>query len=504
VKLADIRNPVRSAWLADQGLRLNASPYLSGAYETKKLLQRLPGTQQLHELTAGYDGGIYNGPQFRRNYVSDPEHGVPFLGSVDMLEADLTNTPLLLSKDAKSSKLAYLEVEPGMTLISCAGQVLGRVFYARPDMRGFWSSQDLIKVVADPNRISPGYLHAFLKSRFGIPTITSRSYGSSIPHLEPVHIADLPVPRFDRRTEEEIHGYVQAAADLRAQFQAGVTAATRDLFESAGLLELLDLRWHNQPRDIGFCVKNLTSTTLRALNLAPRAQQICEKLASVPHRALGKICADGQLSRGNRFPRIDSGPEYGYLLIGQRQGPWLRPEGRWIAVNPAELDDIRAQDESVLIASQGTLGENEVFCRSIFVTGRWQREYVYSEHFLRVVSGDQDFPGAYLFAFLRSEAAFRIFRSMSAGSKQQDIHEELRRQIPVPECTPADRERIAEIVRQAYLWRDEADELEDRAQELLDVAVRDAAGTNLRQYGGLTSKAEEAGESGDGSDHRRR
>ena len=52
--------------------------------------------------------------------------------------------------------------------------------------------------------------------------------------------------------------------------------------------------------------------------------------------------------------------------------------------------------------------------------------------------------------------------------------------MPVPECTPADRERIAETVRQAYRWRDEADELEDRAQELLDAAVRDAA---ARTYG---------------------
>ena len=60
------------------------------------------------------------------------------------------------------------------------------------------------------------------------------------------------MPRFSGGVEEEIHEYVQAAADLRAQFQAGVTAATRDLFESAGLPELIDLRWHDQPRDTGF------------------------------------------------------------------------------------------------------------------------------------------------------------------------------------------------------------------------------------------------------------
>ena len=44
-------------------------------------------------------------------------------------------------------------------------------------------------------------------------------------------------------------------------------------------------------------------------------------------------------------------------------------------------------------------------------------------------------------------------------------------------------------MRQAYRWRDEADRLEDRAQELLEAAVRDAAGADLRQDGDLTPQA---------------
>src|SRR5262249_11490008 len=107
-------------------------------------------------------------------------------------------------------------------------------------------------------------------------------------------------------------------------------------------------------------------------------------------------------------------------------------------------------------------------------------------------------PGAYLFAFLRSEVAFRIFRSMSTGSKQQDIHEALRKKIPVPECTPADRERIAETVRAAYRARDTADELEDRAQELLEAAVQDAAGIDSRLDSHLSQGPTEADGIGDG------
>jgi hypothetical protein len=495
VKLADLGNPVRFDWLTDQGFRLDASPYLSGAYEARKLLEQLPGTQTLHELTTGHDGGIFNGPKFSRLYTSDPEFGVPFMGSTDMLEADFTYLPLLHHKTA--DQFPYLEVNPGMTMITCSGTV-GRTTYVRPDMAGFWSSQHTMKVNPDPNRILPGYLYAFLQSRFGIPIIAGAAYGAIVQHIEPHQIAGLPVPRLGDTIEKEIHGCIQAAADLRTRFQAGVTAATRDLFESAGLPELLDLRWHDQPRDIGFAVESITPTTLRALNLTPRMERIVGKLASAPHRKLGDICAGGQLSRGNRFIRIDSQPGFGFRLIGQRQGPWLRPEGRWVALSQAVLDDIRASDESVLVCARGTLGENEVYCRSIFVTGQWRREFVFSEDFLRIVSGDSDFPGSYLFAFLRSEPAFHILRSFSTGSKQQDIHEELRRRIPVPECMPVDRERIAETVRQAYRWRDEADLLEDKAQELLDAAVRDAAGADLRQDGDLARRPREVDGTGDG------
>jgi type I restriction enzyme S subunit len=135
----------------------------------------------------------------------------------------------------------------------------------------------------------------------------------------------------------------------------------------------------------------------------------------------------------------------------------------------------RVPDETVLIAAQGTLGEGEVFCRPILVTGEWVNRYVFSGHFLRAISADPDFPGAYLFAFLRSEVAFRILRSMSAGGKQQDIHPVLRAELPVPVCTASDRGRIAETVRQAYRDRDEADKKEDLAFALLDEAVREAA-----------------------------
>ncbi|MFD9277076.1 restriction endonuclease subunit S [Streptomyces mirabilis] len=472
MKLAEPGNPARRGWLDKQGLKLVAKPYLSGVFATQRLLERLRvETVPLEEITAGHGGGIFSGPLFRRVYLTDPEHSVPFVGSKDMQVADFTTLPRLSKADAESSSLHYLELEPGMTLISRSGFNAGRRAYVRPDMGGFWGSEDVIKVVPDRSKIEPGYLYAFLMSRFGEVLIRGGVYGSAVKHIAPDHVGKIRVPRFGEAVEKEIHELVEEAAELRAAFQKGITEATRDLFRTADLEDLLDLKWHEQGRDLGFARTGLNATTLRALNFQPRAQEILRRLRGVEHVTLGEVCEDGQLSRGLRFPRVDGEPgdTYSYRLVGQRQAFWLRPEGRWIS-KAYTSDEVLAKDETVLVASQGTLGENEVYCRSILVTGAW-RSNAFSEHFLRVRPGMPGFSGAYLFALLRSEPVFRALRSMSAGGKQQDIHEDLRKYIPVPVLTEADRDRIAETVRKAYRQRDEADRKEDQALAKLEAAV---------------------------------
>ncbi|MFF0589418.1 restriction endonuclease subunit S [Streptomyces sp. NPDC003781] len=470
MKVAETGNPARRGWFDRQGLRLDARPYLSGAFATQRLLERLPGeTVPLKDVTAGHAGGLYNGPQFKRVYLTDPDHSVPFVGSKDMLIADFGALPRLRKSDALSRQLNYLKLEPGMTLISCSGFNAGRRSYVRPDMDGYWSSQDVLKVVPDVDRIQPGYLYAFLASRFGEALVKGKVYGSAVKHIEPHHIQNLPVPRFGDAVENEIHELVQGAADLRAEFQAGLEAATRDLFRTAGIEELLDLRWHEQGRDLGFDHRGVTATSLRALNFQPRARRILDRLRERECVSLGEVCAGGVLRTGKRFKRVEAAPAHGVRLVGQRQSFWIRPEGRWISAEQAP-DDILQQDETVLVAAHGTLGENEVYGRSIMVTGAWL-DNAFSQDFVRVVSGDTHFPGAYLFAFFRSEAAFRILRSMSVGGKQQEYHTKLLRELPIPSLTQPDRERIAATVRAAYKKRDEADRKEDLGLAKLEEAV---------------------------------
>lgn len=158
MKVTKLDLPVMSSWMESNGRRLDSSPYLSGAFEAKVILEKLSAKKQaLHEVTKGGLKGIFNGPRFSRNYVEDPEYGLPFLGSTDILAADLSNLPLLSKKQVASHP--ELLIYEGWTLITCSGTI-GRMVYSRSDMTGMAGSQHFMRVVPDPDKILPGYLYA--------------------------------------------------------------------------------------------------------------------------------------------------------------------------------------------------------------------------------------------------------------------------------------------------------------------------------------------------------
>lgn len=459
---------IPSTWIERNGRRLDCGPYMSGSAEIRELLKKHQ-TDFLPDLTAGHEGGIYNGPQFERNYVIDAKEGVPFLTTTFMMQGDLSRLPLLSRKDAHSRKLSYLRVEEGMTLITCSGTV-GRTVYARSDMNGVWSNQDILKIVADSNKILPGYLNAYLCTKFGVPFVVSGKYGSVITHLEPKHFADLLVPRLGKETERKAHELVQEAAGLLVQYQENLKTATALFFDSVGLSDISPSEWHSWGSDLGFAIK-VGVKSMRALNFNPRFNKLCERIKQGPWKPLGDLCVPGTLKRGVRFNRIDADPEYAYRLIGQKELFWLRPEGRWIAKRSVS-DGVLVEDGSVLVAAQGTLGETELYCRAEFATGKALGN-AYSEHILRVLGDEGVIERGALFAFMRSETAFRMLRSISVGSKLQDHHYAMLPVLPVPFPPEEIRVRCDRLVSEAYAAREKAIELEDQARTLVERAIEE-------------------------------
>lgn len=460
---------VRSGWLDEGGRRLDCNPYMSGALEARDTLKKLKVRKDgLSSLTAGYAGGIYNGPMFKRNYVESPDYGVPFVSSGSLLQSDLSGLPLLSRKDAESSRLSYLRLQPGTTIISCSGTI-GRMTFVRPSMDGVWSSQDLLKVVPDPERILPGYLYAFLSSRYGVPLVVSGTYGAIIQHIEPEHIADLPIPRFGATFEDAIHRKIDEAATLLSLYEALVGDATNDLFNAVGLKDISITQWHALGPDVGFSAPSPEVASLRALNFNPRFLALKNRIESGPFRRLQEICLPETLGRGGRFKRVDASPEHAYQMIGQKELFWLKPEGRWIAKTAMDVESLGVQG-ATMVAAQGTLGENELYCRAEFVWGPWT-EMAFSEHILRVIADESVMPRGCLFAFMRSETAFRMLRSISTGSKLQDHHYKMRGEIPVPYPDADVQIAIHNKVVAAYEARHRGVALMDEATKLVEQEI---------------------------------
>jgi type I restriction enzyme S subunit len=84
-------------------------------------------------------------------------------------------------------------------------------------------------------------------------------------------------------------------------------------------------------------------------------------------------------------------------------------------------------------------------------------------------------PPGYLFAFLRSNVAFRLLRSISTGGKQQEQHAGMMWRFPIPRLSSEREHEISRTVEAATALFDKALGLEDEAWRLVCEAIEQGA-----------------------------
>lgn len=458
---------IPSAWMRRDGRRFDCGPYMSGALEAKIRLEELAcRKERLADLTTGHDGGIYNGPHFSRRFVDEPDYGVPFLGSAAMLQADLSGLPYLRRSDAESPKLSYLRIRRGMTLISCSGTI-GRMVYARPDMEGMWTSQHIMKVVPDEQKVHPGFVYAFLSSKFGVPMVTSGTYGSIIQSIEPQHIADLPVPRLGDKVEREAHRLVEEAARLRA------TATTELSNIAAGFDALLSASSSSKhtPR-----ITTVSSGRIQARFDAqyhdPDVQHVRDTLKRHRHTTIGEFCTTIFLPGIFKRIHIDD-PAYGAPYYTGASLFWLEPIPKAILSRRTKLyDDVELHADTILVQAFGQDGG--ITGRAVWVGKHLDRAT--STHMLCRLRTSEREKTAYLFGFLNSKAAQTQIRVLTYGGSIPHFDEAGISTVVVPLLgDDVHVEAIGKRVLRALDGRDEALALERQARAVVERALEEAA-----------------------------
>lgn len=463
---------VESADIASAGWRLTGGFYLSEDERAARALRKLRRkSDRLITLVSGR--GIFRGPIFKRQYVEDPALGLPYVSPND-LDRVFVEPSGYLSRKLPADLLETLELHERYTLVTCSGMSLGKALLVREDMNGLIASHDLIRIEASEEKVPSGYLYAFLAGRHGRASIRKQTYGGSVKHIEPEHLFDLGIPRINDTLEQETHRLIETFSKGVAHYVAEMRSATADVLEHCGISSPDLFQWSVDGRRLGWSERRLSSESLRAMNYDPRASDIRRQILKGKHSPLGSLCEPSLFKGKIIFTRVDAEPEFAALLVGQRKAFRPRPDGRWISKKSIRGLGLQVPAGTTLIPSHGTLGENELYCRALMVTPR-SAGYAYSGDFFRCVPLTDAIPPGYLFAFLRSDAAFRLLRSISTGGKQQEQHPTMMWNLPIPRLSSEQEAAIDARVRAATKVFDAALDSEMLAIDGVDQAIEEAS-----------------------------
>ncbi|MEW5786588.1 MAG: restriction endonuclease subunit S [Pseudomonadota bacterium] len=447
---------VRAAWLDEGGRRLDCNPYMSGALEARDTLKRLAARKdKLRDVTLG----MFDSGRESRNWVDDPRFGVRYMGSSAITLADLSSLPLISNKQvARNPKLLIKE---GWSLITRSGTI-GRMAYVRREMAGLACSEDVLRVVPDPERIAPGYLYAFLSSRYGVPLVVSGTYGAIIQHIEPVHISDLPVPRFGPAFEHDVAQAIDAAAAQRVAASSYRHAA----------LDLLQTKIEWNGRSIRGGDAPLASSLLwrmDAFHYSPRVQAGRAALATHSGARLGdRVEGVFEPNRGSRLKVTD--PAFGVPFLSSSSVFELTPSADYLvsrSLTP-NLEGLLLSDCDVLVPRSGQLGG--IIGRAVLPLPMNVGQ-AGSEHLVRVRCHSSS-DAAYLWAVLASEPGYWALVGTAFGSSIPSLDSSLISELVVPWLPEADRTEIAMLVSKAVAAQNKGNELEAAAVELLEEKIR--------------------------------
>lgn len=457
---------IPSSWANFNDLRLDSKPYLSGAFEARILLNKLSVSKSpLYTLTKGGKAGIFNGPRFARSYVRDPKYGVPFLGSTDILFADLSNLPFLSTKQVK--RLPGLTLEEKWTLITCSGTI-GKMVFSRPDMKGMAGSQHFMRVVPDTNKVLPGYLYAYLSSKFGIPQIISGTYGAIIQHIEPSHIADLPVPRLGT-IEETIHNFVMESSELHVQANLRFRKVSQLINSHFGFPEKIALspRVFSTTKAIVIkCGRRLEAT------FHDRLAQESDKLLTRAERLDPITLLVPSIGETQRIKQVFvSSLDFGvpFLTSGEIFQLNLEPT-RYLSKKLLPVDNSWAISEGdILIARSGQVGG--IIGHGVWADKRLESMCV-SVDVLRLRADPLQIRSGYLFAYMcLTDVGYRQLVRTAAGSSIPHLLNDYIYDLMIPRADDKIEKMVDELVWEAGRYRAEAQAKETEARMIVEKAI---------------------------------
>ncbi|MDT8898261.1 restriction endonuclease subunit S [Thermanaerothrix sp. 4228-RoL] len=420
--------------------------------------------QVLEKVTAP----IWYPGRFKRIYAKSPTDGTPFLTASEMLQFRPTSTEYLANN---TSAVDICKVQNGWILVTRSGTV-GRCVIVGKRLGKFAITDDAIRVQA--KGVPVGYLYAYLSSWIGQVLISKDQYGSAIKHLEPHHLANVPVPLPPEEIQAEIHAEIMRAYALRDEANELLDEADRLLHEKLGLPVFDESLVPYLPAPSAPCLPTNRPEMPHPKAFSIRASELADRFDASFHvpiaRTAVKLLRDGlyepvQLGSiaddiivAPRFKRIYVPKEYGVPFLQGSHLPQMRPyDLKYLSrTKQTNLERWIIHKGWVLVTCSGTIGR-------VGLVSSYMDKWAASQHLLRIVPDyHQGHPG-YIAAFLMTPYGQHQLTAKIYGGVVDELTEEDTRAVWIPNAPLEIQREIGERVVQAFEKKDEASAIEEAA-----------------------------------------
>jgi len=470
---------VSSHWLFTGEQRLDGGYYSQEAVAAQLLVNDCGfRNQELRKLVSD----LFILGRFKRIYATDKTTGWEYLSASEALSFRPSSDEWL-AKDQAPKEAQRHFAKQGWLLISASGSV-GRLTLATERLEKFFLTHDLIRVVPSIN-VPIGYLYALLSTGIGQALIVKDQYGAAIKHLEPHHVAGVPIPLIPDNEQNLIHEAITKAFSLRDESNELLDKADELLHTELGLPKFDEslVPYLTAPQHNTLAEPNLPhpkAFSIKASDLeerfdgsyhVPTAKLAIEKIKSGKYKPtqLSKFLTDIFLP--NRFKRIYVNKEFGVPFLQGSHLPMMRPyDLKYVSkrANEKNIEQCLIHEGNILLTRSGTIG------RIGLVSSRLDG-WVASEHLLRLITNTAVAHPGYLAAFLLTPYGQHQIIAKTYGGVVDEITADDTSQVWITDAPKPIQEKIGKLVVEAFEKKDEARAIEEAAIKQLEHRLEEAA-----------------------------
>lgn len=462
---------VSIAQMVNNGHRYDASAYnIEAMSALRKVMRNKYGF--IHLLGAhGLVKDAFVGSRFKRIYTDNPKD-IPFY-----LPSDIENVYPKASKyiSAKTdTDINALKVESNMLLMSVSGTI-GKTAIVRRRLDNCVFSHDLLRVVFK-NDFDLGYVYAFLNTETGLLILQSNNYGAVIDHIEPEHLANVPIPNAPKELKEAIHNLIVESYDLRDKSNDLIDEAQALLYKELQLPDINTIKGKNYVEDRGF--KNYVvkvsqlNGRLDGSYHVPEVEEIIKEISknAAEVTTLGDKRISSDVILPGRFKRIYVDKDHGVPFFGGKQLLSLNPTNiKYLSLTHHEgriESQLQLSKNMCLVTRSGTIG------KVMIVPSHWEG-WIANEHCIRLTPASNNIAG-YIYAWLDSPYAKPLIVRNTYGAVVDEIDDNQLSTVAIPLLKNKDiQQQINDLVLEANELRYQAYLKEQEAIDKMNEIIND-------------------------------